>query len=81
LVVWGVLMRKLPTLAKREADTAGWTEGFSWTERLRRRARAGHEEGLPEEAFGAAGEWSRYCSLTIVLTLAVTPSAISTTTM
>ena len=75
-------MRKLSTLAKREADTAGWTEGFSWTERLRRRVRAGREEGLPEEAFGTTRRVARrYCSLTIVLTLAVTPSAISTTTM
>ena len=74
-------MPKLPKLAKREADTADWTEGFSWTERLRRRARAGHEEGLPEEAFGTTDPGARYCSLTIVLTLAVTPSAISTTTM
>ena len=37
---------------------------------------------LPEEAFGTIGRVAlRYCSLTIVLTLAVTPSAISTTTM
>ena len=42
---------------------------------------AGREEGLPEEAFGTTGGGERYCSLTIVLTLAVTPSAISTTTM
>jgi len=42
----------------------------------------GHEEGLPEEALGPfAASRLPYCSLTIVLTLAVTPSAISTTTM
>jgi hypothetical protein len=35
-----------------------------------------------EEAFGTTGRGgARYCSLTIVFTLAVTPSAISTTTM
>ena len=43
---------------------------------------ASSEEGLPGEAFGTTSDGgARYCSLTIVLTLAVTPSAISTTTM
>ena len=43
---------------------------------------AEHEEGLPRGGLrhGRSGG-VRYCSLTIVLTLAVTPSAISTTTM
>jgi hypothetical protein len=49
---------------------------------VRRGCGGEHEEGLPQEAFGTSDEWAvRYCSLTIVLTLAVTPSAISTTTM
>jgi hypothetical protein len=48
---------------------------------VRREAGAGTKEGLPEEAFARPDGGARYCSLTIVLTLAVTPSAISTTTM
>jgi hypothetical protein len=43
---------------------------------------ASTKKASSEEAFGTSGRLAAsYCSLTSVLTLAVTPSAISTTTM